>query len=253
MSENRPVPPFRQDCAFPNDCVCAARGLPGGATACAVPEIIREAMATGQDLDVALFGSPERALASISAMWDLPLQDLSPALWYPARRPGTPDLLVFRYHPLVRMAHATEHPVVNDRYFVIFVETAGDLAYVAKAMARPVGRRRDGTLDFDGGIGKPNHRRSELPFDGIYSVVMYAPAQPGWPSIVVACLPRAAPGEGYARDRYGWDAFATEQDAMDHMTMMSGRAGQALLATDAAPDPVEVPDGEFGRMARAAR
>lgn len=105
---------------------------------------------------------------------------------------------------------------MNATYKVIFVETVGDRRAVEDALDKPVAVWESG-VDFRPTIDRTNARKSSLP-PGDGGLLLHVPPEEGWPCFVVSVLPWNKSGMGLARDRYGWDAFGSEDEALAHMT-----------------------------------
>lgn len=149
-----------------------------------------------------------------------PLRQAMSSVWYPGFIPNVPDLLVFRLPNEIRRNEAGRP--LNNAYKIIFVETPGDRRVVEESLDTPL-TLRGNVVDFRVTIDRPNARRSSFPAQRDTRVLLYVPPEEGWPHFVLTMLARNTPGEGMARDRYGWDAFSTEGGAQDHMTWMVGQ------------------------------
>lgn len=165
-----------------------------------------------------IFQQLAAAAEAFGRLASLPLRESMPSVWYPGYLPRMPDLLVFKFLPEMRRSG---HEGLNATYKVIFVETVGDRRAVEDALDKPVtvqGR----AIDFRPTIDRTNARRSSLP-SGDSGLLLHVPPEEGWPYFVVSVLPWNKSGMGFARDRYGWDAFGTEDEALGHMTRLHMR------------------------------
>ncbi|ATR20215.1 Hypothetical protein RMHFA_05601 [Roseomonas mucosa] len=143
-----------------------------------------------------------------------PLREVMPSLWYPTMMPDTPTLLLFRRPEFVRrMEQFSGDP---GPYHIVYVETAGDRKVVKESLEKPLSVT-GGFVDLRKTIDRPNTRRSSYPPGRDLKVLLHPPSEAGWPWLVVVMLSRNLPNEGMGRDRYSWDAFDTEAEALDHL------------------------------------
>lgn len=167
------------------------------------------------DLGAETPSEPETPPAEVAS---IPLGQLAEHVWYPGFEPGLPDLMVLRMREGLR----TE----GNAYRTVFVETEGDRRAVLEALGMPL-RMAGGAVHFAATIDRPMVRRSTLP-PGDMRVCLYEPPASDWPYVVVTVLNRNTPGLGMARERYGWDWFATEEAAHRHLAGMMAATNAAM-------------------------
>lgn len=142
-----------------------------------------------------------------------PLREFVPHVWYPGYMPGLPDLLLLRLPP--ELQHPGEGQPITLAHKICIVEDEGNRRVVEDSLAKPIPFEA-GVINWRLSLDRVMARRSSRP-RGDMAVLMYAPPEEGWPWLIVTALPFNAPGEGFARERYAWEAFADEAGAQAHM------------------------------------
>lgn len=136
-----------------------------------------------------------------------PFRDLVQLDTYRVPMAGTPDILMMS--PNEEIEGISLETLGAPK--LVFLETEGDHAYMRKALSLPIPLRK-GLLDLNVSVLKPNFRSSSFR-PSQYGTLIYVPPRETLPYIVMTMLPVNAPGLGFARDRYGYDVFVTEDDA----------------------------------------
>jgi hypothetical protein len=148
-----------------------------------------------------------------------PLREIAEPRWYLAqnapRSVPCPRLLVLRLPPIMTGYRSMGRPL-NARFKVVCVESENEVAESERYLDRPLpwtGVAFSLLESVDSISIRPStYRIKEL------GMMHYIAGEPGWPAYVVTSLPDAAldPRE-FQRGRYGFDAFATDAEAIQHV------------------------------------
>ena len=174
-------------------------------------------------------------LAFLNRVRCTPLRQLMPSLLYPNYMSDTPSVLVLRVPPEMQGGPFRSSGLLSDLYKAIFIETEGDRRFVEGALSRPL-VVRDNVILARETIDKTNLRRSQLPDTRSSGFLYYAPAESGWPHLLVTMsgVPMSVPP--LFRQRYAISYYGTEEEVMAEMGQIAGIAGQSGV-------PVQVRSG----------
>jgi hypothetical protein len=132
---------------------------------------------------------------------------------------GLPDLYVGRLPPA--LARHSSGSAVNSVHRITFVENDVDRRLVEQSLRLPLTVTASGAIDFRPTIDRVSAKPSTCP-RGDMACLFYVPPAPGWPWFVIMKMASNTRGQDLCRLRYGWDGFATEGEALDHMTRLAG-------------------------------
>ena len=146
-----------------------------------------------------------------------PIRSWMPPVLYVGYMDGLPEILLARWPAVLRQP---------DTFKTWICETPDELAQVQSRLDQPVpitGGRMDFTKGPDGALGPARGAKPR----GRLMIVRYPPPEPGWPWLVLVSLD--APQPGFARDRYAWEAFDSELEALAYMTMLGSHGNAEFM------------------------
>ena len=164
--------------------------------------------------------------ALVATLERMQLRQVIDTLWYPSPESGQPDVLLVRLPP----------PPDGPGFSAVFAETSADRRVVEETLDGPISMT-DGTINMRKTFERTMSRVSKLPPTGLVSLNLMHPKSPGWPYLVVSVAGRNFKGQGLGRDRYAYEVYETETEALVCVTLLMAAHRATLCGASSTSHP----------------